>query len=740
MRYLLLLFVLIGLTSTFCQTTCGTCKDVVFIVDNSGSIDDWEFATMQTSIDQLSNQILAANPTTRIAVVQYGGIDLTLSPGLYDISVPFSSNPATVTSWNRVYGPVANIYNDYLPASMYSMRQDGIWNSGGALDLISSPCKPVFIVFTDAYGNAETWGSTLFNAGGQPGLAGYGEYNTLKTNYNASFIVYHVTADDPTGAPPVGAAISSVGGSYTGPIDVNIGDPEGSQTIPRNYYTGTFQFNQITVNDILSSMVSTQSSYTYTDNCTGNVDFQSTSTSSQTLVSWNWDFGDNSTSTLENPSHLFAPGQYDVSLIVEGDLGCKDTIVQTLNIVQLTSNAGVDSTICSGTSIVIGTTATAGATYAWTPSTGLSNSSIAQPTASPLTNTSYLVTITGSNGCQTEADTVAISVLQSPSISLPANTEICSGENTQIGVSSSATLNYSWSPSTGLNLPSSSQPTANPSTTTTYTLTVTNAGGCSSTASTTITVHPLPTVNAGPDLQVCFGDTITLFGNGALTYSWSNGVVNNAPFVPNNGVLSYTVTGTDTHGCTDTDMLVVTTFGLPDADFTVDQQIMSSIDPTVQFTNNSSNAVSYYWDFGDASGTSTEESPEYTYHADQFGSMPVMLIATSSEGCLDTAFLNLIINEETIFYIPNAFTPNGDEFNNTFKPIITSGYDIYHYSFIIFDRWGEQIFESKDPSQGWDGMVNGTLAQSGTYVWKVRLKVKNNDEQRAFEGHLTLLK
>ena len=77
---------------------------------------------MHNSIDQLSTQILANNPTTRIAVVQYGGIDLSTSPGLYDISIPFSSNLATLTSWNRVFGSAVDIYNDYLPASMSSIN------------------------------------------------------------------------------------------------------------------------------------------------------------------------------------------------------------------------------------------------------------------------------------------------------------------------------------------------------------------------------------------------------------------------------------------------------------------------------------------------------------------------------------------------------------------------------------------------------------------------------------------
>ena len=714
---------------------------MIFIVDNSGSIDDFEFSTMQNSIDQLSTQILANNPTTRIAVVQYGGIDLSTSPGLYDISIPFSSNVATLTSWNRVFSLVSNIYNDYLPASMSSMRLDGIWDAGGELDLVSSPCKPVFILFTDAYGNSEDLGSTLFNAGGQPGLTGYGEYNILKVDYNAKFIVYHVINDDPFVAPLVGSAISSVGGDYMGPIDPNPGDPEGSQTIPRNYLTGSFQFNQVTVDDILFSMANTQSSFEYSDNCTGNVDFQSTSTSSQSIINWQWDFGDGSAvSTIENPSHLFSPGQYDVSLIVEGDLGCKDTITETIEIINILPNAGTDESICSGDDIQIGSPAIAGQTYNWTPTTGLSNSTSAQPTASPVSTTTYSLTVTGDNGCITEAVTVEINVSATPTISLTALQSICAGDETTIGINPAVGTTYTWSPTTGLSSSSSSQTTASPEVTTTYTLSATSSNGCTSTGQTQVQIYALPIVNAGTDAQLCLGDSIQLVGSGAISYSWDNGAMNQSYILPDIGINTYTITGTDIHGCTSSDQVTISTYSLPNASFTASDYVLSSIDPTVDFTNTSSNAISYSWDFGDELGISTEVSPSYEFDNETFGTLPITLIATSPDGCLDTSIVFILINEENICFVPNAFTPNGDEFNNEFAPIITSGYDYYNYNLLIFNRWGEVIFESKDTEQGWDGSYNGTLVQSGTYTWKISLKSKNNDDRKIVIGNLTVIR
>jgi gliding motility-associated-like protein len=93
-----------------------------------------------------------------------------------------------------------------------------------------------------------------------------------------------------------------------------------------------------------------------------------------------------------------------------------------------------------------------------------------------------------------------------------------------------------------------------------------------------------------------------------------------------------------------------------------------------------------------------------------------------------------------LIYIPNAFTPNGDERNNTFKPIITSGVDVFNYSFVIYNRWGEIIWESFNPSMGWDGTYNNIPCQDGTYTWKLRFKVVETDEIKEYMGNLTLMR
>lgn len=93
-----------------------------------------------------------------------------------------------------------------------------------------------------------------------------------------------------------------------------------------------------------------------------------------------------------------------------------------------------------------------------------------------------------------------------------------------------------------------------------------------------------------------------------------------------------------------------------------------------------------------------------------------------------------------IFYVPNAFTPDGDIHNNTFLPVFTSGYDPYDYHLIIFNRWGEIIFESFNSEIGWDGTYSDHLAEDGVYIWKIVFKENKTDKKHQEIGHVTLLR
>jgi trimeric autotransporter adhesin len=99
------------------------------------------------------------------------------------------------------------------------------------------------------------------------------------------------------------------------------------------------------------------------------------------------------------------------------------------------------------------------------------------------------------------------------------------------------------------------------------------------------------------------------------------------------------------------------------------------------------------------------------------------------------------VEEDLIYYVPNTFTPDGDGTNDDFKPVIESGFDPSSYRFYIFNRWGQQIFESKDIEVGWNGTFNGLEAQDGTYTWKIEFKsTLRGRVDNIVTGHVNILK
>jgi len=178
----------------------------------------------------------------------------------------------------------------------------------------------------------------------------------------------------------------------------------------------------------------------------------------------------------------------------------------------------------------------------------------------------------------------------------------------------------------------------------------------------------------------------------------------------------------------------------PIALFMANPNAINPDNSTVYFVNLSSGAVAYHWDFGDGT-QSSEVSPTHLFNANG-GTYQVTLTATSSLGCISEYTITITYEEDLVFYVPNAFTPDGDQFNQVFTPIFSSGIDQTSYHLSIYDRWGELIFESYDLQTGWDGtyQIKNGLVQDGIYVWKIDFKLKDTDDRRIVTGHVNVLK
>ena len=239
----------------------------------------------------------------------------------------------------------------------------------------------------------------------------------------------------------------------------------------------------------------------------------------------------------------------------------RTAVTATVNTLPAIS-AGTGVALCTGSSASL--TATGGTTYSWTPSTGLSATTGASVTANPTSTITYSVTGTTA-GCSATA-TKVVTVNALPTISAGSNVAICNGTSTTL--TATGGTSYSWTPSTGLSATTGASVIANPTSTITYTVTGTNGSGCSKTATVTVTVNTLPSINAGSNVAICNGSSTILTATGGTTYIWTpstglsattgSGVTAN-PLV----TTSYSVTGTNGTGCSNTASVTVTVNALP---------------------------------------------------------------------------------------------------------------------------------------------------------------------------------
>lgn len=219
-------------------------------------------------------------------------------------------------------------------------------------------------------------------------------------------------------------------------------------------------------------------------------------------LQWAWTFGNGNTSALQNPpAQVYSsPGIKAVTLLVTKN-GCVDTVVHalTVNPKPVINALPRQTVLCLGNQLTL--SASDGATYQWSPAAGLSNASIANPVASPTTTTVYRVAVTTAEGC-TNTDSVMITVGQPVRVQLPAAFDLCQGNSVQLNASGAAS--YQWIANVvGLSNTTVANPLAQPVATSVYTVVGTDQHNCfKDTARTTITVRSLPTVNAGPDLQL----------------------------------------------------------------------------------------------------------------------------------------------------------------------------------------------------------------------------------------------
>ncbi len=414
-------------------------------------------------------------------------------------------------------------------------------------------------------------------------------------------------------------------------------------------------------------------------------------------------------------------------------------------------------TICIGQLsqiYAVGYGGTAPYTYTWNPA---SVTGAGPTTVNPVTTTSYTVLATDAHGCISTNQTTTVFV--NPQIQVHAiDTTVCDGSTVQISASAAGgtggPYTYSWS--NGVNGQSQIVSPGIGTSPANYIVTV-NDGGCSIsiTDTSTVIVHPLAvSFITAADTAGCedFNAQFTGLSNIGVTYAWNFGDgstgtgASTSHLYTVSGTYNVTLTVTTALGCVSsvTNNSFIDVYPAPTAGFTSTSPATSTT-PLVSFTDQSLGANKWHWDFDYTSpipnGFYTDTLQNTTFSYPDTGIYIVQQVVTNSYGCTDTAYNNVEVVPEYVFYAPNAFTPNNhDGLNDTFM-VTGVGINPDDFEMEIYDRWGNMIYKTTDVNKGWDGRANGgtNIAQIDVYVWKVKTRDYRGNAH-SYIGHVSIVK
>ena len=470
--------------------------------------------------------------------------------------------------------------------------------------------------------------------------------------------------------------------------------------------------------------------------------FLDQSLSSSPITTWNWTFGDGDSSSSQNPNHVYAnDGTYQVTHQVVDANGCRMDTAMNIIIYPKPFPQFTTNNECVGTTFLFLNTSTIPIGYSisnsfWNFGDGSPLDTNYHPSHIFQTTGNYLITYIAQSdrGCR---DTIldSITVYRLPNVSFSSDT-VCEGNLTSLNNTSSVVngslIGYNWNfgnqtTSTQTN-PQHIYPSGGVHPTT---LVATSDRGCIDSLTRPVRVwwppHPLlqaDVVEGCEPLPILFVDLSTSqdgsivnwnwdFGNGNISILQHPGTIYNE-----DGLYDVRLNVVSSHGCINdtTYSEYILVHPLPIASFRYDPSEPSVFVPLVYFYDQSALATIWRWNFGDTT-YSSDQDPSHKYKNP--GIYTVQLIVESEFGCLDTAWEVIDIKKDYAIWIPSAFTPNGDGYNETFT---VKGFGFSQFTMQIFNRWGALIFSSSEVIKGWDGTYQGEEAQQDVYVYKIDMK------------------
>lgn len=351
----------------------------------------------------------------------------------------------------------------------------------------------------------------------------------------------------------------------------------------------------------------------------------------------------------------------------------------------------------------------------------------------------HTITVRDNLGCSVTLNNIVVNLTNDLMVATPVKPTICEGTSTQLQINSNA-IQYAWAPTTGLSNPAIANPTANPTTTTNYIVTLTR-GGCSIDVPVTVNVNPAPIPDAGPTGFICFGQSHQLQASGGTRYTWtpSNFLDSDTIFSPvatPDTTITYTLSVIDGNGCyslvTDT-VTVDVTPPITVHTFPIDTIVYQGD----QFQISAKSIATYYlWTPSIGLSDPSVSNPIVTAGVPG-DETTYKVVASTFAGCKGIGYVKVRVYKGPDIYMPSGFTPNNDGKNDLFRPF-TVGIKQINY-FKVFNRWGQELYSTKTLHAGWDGRLGGVIQATGVYVWMVE-GVTNDDRVIRKKGTVTLIR
>lgn len=398
-----------------------------------------------------------------------------------------------------------------------------------------------------------------------------------------------------------------------------------------------------------------------------------------------------------------------------------------------------DSVLCLGDSLALSNTPLANVWW----EAGFSSGQWVSP---GLGVHSFVVHGNDANGCSS-SDTLTLTVLPLPPVFAGQDTVVCAGST--LWLEATGAQQYTWSNAQNNQAFIAVQQNVN------LTVLGIDAHGCQQSDTLHVGIDSIPSLHVAIAPSTgCIPLTTSLLnestGNAFTQVLWSfnNGMVaagDSASVVFSEvGCFDVTMTVTTALGCaySVTQAQALCTYPLPQAAFNTVNANLNTVSNGTLMNNESQGANAYWWDFGDGSPASIDIEPYHAFPTEEGGTYLVTLVVTNAYGCMDTIQQEIHVETELSYYVPNAFTPDGDQFNNIWKPVFTSGLDLMDYHTVIYNRWGEVIWESYDSSVGWDGSygTNGIAVQDDVYVYQITFGLEKNAQRERISGHIVIVR